>query len=206
VFWKLNPGVTRELDDGYKRHLEWHRANGDRWTWLGWTLASGDREGYFVDGTFFHAWTDFDTPVSPAADGADVEINVLPHAEVRALGSFEVVPALTDITAERLTAPLPTFCWVTVRPGTEADFESLVAAAVHGSGPTVPHAVLRPVNGITDYLVFLPGDKLSDAPAHAAFLSRLTRLVSERSTRGQIVERVRTEAARFRADMSLIPR
>jgi len=63
--------MDHDFEEGYKRHLGWHRQNGDSWSWNGWTIISGDATGYFVDGTFFHAWSDLDSPVSPAADGAD---------------------------------------------------------------------------------------------------------------------------------------
>ena len=56
VVWQIKPGMDRDFEEGYKRHLQWHRDNHDTWTWRGWILGSGDRVDYFVDGTFFHAW------------------------------------------------------------------------------------------------------------------------------------------------------
>jgi len=70
----------QDLQDGYRRHLEWHRGAGDPWTWHGWVIVSGDRFGTLVDATFDHPPTDFDEPVDPAGDRADNMKNTVPHA------------------------------------------------------------------------------------------------------------------------------
>ena len=61
--------MDRDFEEGYTRHLTWHRKNDDGWTWYGWTTISGEHFGYFVDGTFFHAWSDLDSPVNPEQIG-----------------------------------------------------------------------------------------------------------------------------------------
>src|SRR5690348_5844496 len=101
VVWQMKPGMDRDFQEGYKRHLQWHRDNRDTWAWRGWILSSGDRVDYFVDGTFFHAWSDFDNPVNPSGDGANNELNVYPYADVRALATFEVVPALSNLQPDQ---------------------------------------------------------------------------------------------------------
>jgi len=91
VVWQMKPGMARDFEEGYKRHLDWHRKNNDTWTWRGWTIVSGEHFGYFVDGTFFHTWKELDTPVSPAADSADNGVNVMPYAEIRSAAFYEAV-------------------------------------------------------------------------------------------------------------------
>jgi len=70
-----------EFEDGYRRHLEWHRRHADPWTWRGWTVVTGPRLGTFMDGTFGRTWDELDRAVSPAEDRADNDINVTPHAD-----------------------------------------------------------------------------------------------------------------------------
>lgn len=82
VEWAPAPGRQAAFREGYQRHLEWHRRNRDPWTWHGWFVASGDRLGTFVDGSFGHAWETLDHPVAPAEDRADNARNVYPHADV----------------------------------------------------------------------------------------------------------------------------
>ncbi len=194
VLWQPDIGRERDFEEGYKRHLEWHRSNNDHWTWLGWNIISGDRTDQFMDGTFFHAWTDFDAPVSPGGDAANNALNVEPYARVRSVGSYEIVPSLTALTPDQMTSPLLTLCYVSAHDG--AAFESTLGAALKRMTAAMPHAVLRPINGVTEYLVIVPGVKASDAPAHAAFLTSVLG-----TTPCQ-----RTETALHRADMSYLPR
>ena len=85
------PGQAAAFDAGYVRHIEWHRANGDPWTWYGWSFVLGARLGQFMDGTFGHAAADFDRPVDPAGDGADNRANVLPYADFGTHGVYRRV-------------------------------------------------------------------------------------------------------------------
>src|SRR5580765_6771708 len=50
VVIKPKEGMQKQFEEGYKRHLEWHRRNKDTWTWYGWQIIAGDRFGYFMDG------------------------------------------------------------------------------------------------------------------------------------------------------------
>src|SRR6476660_1106439 len=97
------PGMQKDLEEGYKRHLEWHRSNADKWTWYGWIVTTGPRFGYLVDGTFDHEAADFDTPVSPAEDAADNAKNVFPYASVAGTAFYRMRPDLSRGT--NLQAP-----------------------------------------------------------------------------------------------------
>ena len=144
VVWQAKPGMDRDLEEGYKRHLEWHRNNGDLWSWYGWNIVSGERDGYFVDGTFFHTWKDLNSPVSPAADGADAAVNVSSYGDVRSAAICEAVPTLTDLRVQQLVSPLLTFCYVGVQPGRAAEFESLIGESLQNiPGGSPKHAFLR---------------------------------------------------------------
>src|SRR4030081_1022546 len=63
-------GMNHSFEEGYQRHLEWHRRNGDPWTWHGWSVVMGDRYGVFVDASLGHAPQDLSSPVKPAEDAA----------------------------------------------------------------------------------------------------------------------------------------
>ncbi len=159
-----------------------------------------------MDGTFSHAWADFDSPVSPAADAADVGINVLPYGEVRAAADYELIPGLTDLDPQQLTSPLLTFWYFAVRPGAAAEFESLITSELKNPhGTAVPHALLRPANGSTEYLLLLPAAKASDTATHAQFVGRLLK-ASVRDMKGTpLVDHYRTETGRYRSDLSYTP-
>src|SRR5262245_52963788 len=74
-------GQTVEFEAGYVRHLAWHAAAKDPWTWYGWTVWAGERQRWFVYATFGHSAAELDAAVSPAEDERDNVANVTPHVE-----------------------------------------------------------------------------------------------------------------------------
>lgn len=141
------PGQADAFDAGYERHIEWHRANRDPWTWYGWSFVLGARLGQFMDGTFEHSAADFDRPVDPAGDRADNVANVLPYADFTTHGVYRRLDQLSQ------GAPLPdTTAYLVlvtyrVEPGQEAVFERAIAdrrgpratwyrLVLGGAGPT----------------------------------------------------------------------
>ena len=206
VVWQTKPGMARDFEEGYKRHLDWHRKNNDTWTWRGWTIVSGEHFGYFVDGTFFHTWKELDTPVSPAADSADNGVNVMPYAEIRSAAFYEAVPALTNLSSQQLAAPLLTFGYFDIQPGRAAEFESLMKDAVASvSDHTSRYALLRPVDGVTAYLLLLPAGNQQELGVQSALLQSLLRSVTQHAKQESIVTRYRTETASYRSELSNAP-
>lgn len=202
VVWQPKPGMARDFEEGYKRHLEWHRKNNDPWTWHGWMIASGERDGYFMDGTFSHRWTDLDSPVSPAADGADNDLNTVPYADVRSAATYESV--LGEVTTQLLTSTLLTLYHFDLVPGAHAEFESLISAGLR-TQPAIRHALLRPANGATGYILLLSADKPSDFAAQSAFVRNLLQGMRQKTRGNPVLADYRTETARYRADLSYVP-
>lgn len=75
------PGMTKQFEDGRKRHMDWHRKQNDSWTWLTWQVQSGRSTGSYISTTFGHSWKDFDTWEQKlgAGDAADGEMNLSPN-------------------------------------------------------------------------------------------------------------------------------
>src|SRR5690606_1970520 len=69
--YEPHPGERAGFDEGYRSHLEWHKANRDPLPWYGWDVIAGRRLGQFVDGTFGFAFEALDRRVDPAGDAAD---------------------------------------------------------------------------------------------------------------------------------------
>jgi len=70
--WEPKETQAFSFHRGYQRHLQWHKTAGDPWEWYGWYFTSGPRIGHFVEATFNHAWSDFDNPIDPIEDQADI--------------------------------------------------------------------------------------------------------------------------------------
>jgi hypothetical protein len=83
AIWKPKEGQLQNFENGYKQHLNWHKSNGDKWSWYGWFVVSGTHYGQFVDATFDHTWADFDKAVKPAEDVADNRFHVFPFGDVQ---------------------------------------------------------------------------------------------------------------------------
>ena len=204
VVWEAKPGMTKEMEQGYMRHLDWHRRNHDSWAWEGWTITSGDRFGYFVDGTFFRTWKELDSPVAPAADAADNAVNVMPYADVRSASVYEELPALSSMDAERLRFPVMTFCYLDVKPGKGAEFEGVLSKTAYDRH-RVPHAVFRSATDASRYLIMLPGERASSLREQTEFLSRLLHAAANSEEDKGLVENVREETARHRSELSYAP-
>src|SRR3712207_695819 len=95
VVIKPKDGMQKQFEEGYKRHLEWHRRNHDPWAWYGWQVVAGSRLGYFIDGTFGHRWEDFGAPVGPAEDAADNALNVAPYGDFLSLAHYVLRPEVS---------------------------------------------------------------------------------------------------------------
>ena len=95
TIWKPTPGKESNFEAGYKKHLQWHTDNGDKWNWLGWYVILGPRVGWFIDASFNHTWADFDKPVKPAEDRHDSRLHVSPFGDYQYNYKVAFLPALS---------------------------------------------------------------------------------------------------------------
>jgi len=69
---RVKPGMTAQYEVGRKKHMGWHKAQKDAWSWYTWEVLTGKFTGSYVVGTFQHHWKDFDGREKfNQADGAD---------------------------------------------------------------------------------------------------------------------------------------
>ena len=121
-------GDTVDFEAGYIRHLAWHQQAHDPSVWYGWTITFGDRQRWFVYGTFGHGASDFDNAVAPADDERDNVLNVTPHARFVGNALYEYLPDLSRGNG----VPQPTarleLTTVDLHPGAVPDFEAALRA------------------------------------------------------------------------------
>ena len=151
-FYRPIAGMQQAFEQGYRRHLDWHRQHRDPLVWYGWTIVDGPRAGQFVDASVGQPFAAFDHRVDPAGDAADAEANVLPLATPLARPTYALLPGLGTGTPLEQGTPAATV-QVTVfhlRPGAEARFERAVRATRQplASSPGAPaHTWYRLVTG-----------------------------------------------------------
>jgi hypothetical protein len=205
-------GMQKQFEDGYKRHLKWHVDNGDTWNWYGWFIASGARRGLFIDATFGHSWAAFDKPINPAADVADLEINVFPFAKVFTQFTCSSLPIHSVGTSVELSAALPQVIYFKIKPGQESTFEQFLANARNAFPKIAPEQKFlwyRVEDGeqTPQYLLFLPHRNYAEMQNTQNFLTRLWELDKAAQTMFQnSVAEVAIETMRYRADMTYLPK
>lgn len=123
-------GMQALFNEGYRRHLAWHRAQDDPLVWYAWYVVFGQRTGLFIDGTVGIPFAAFDARVDPAGDGADFAQTTAPFADV----AFRSVYALrrdlstgTPLEEEHPSALVQVFRY-TVHVGKESQFEGVLRA------------------------------------------------------------------------------
>ncbi len=82
--YQPHAGERSAFEEGYRTHLDWHRANRDSLPWFGWNVLAGPRLGQFVDGAFGMRFAALDARVDPRGDAADAAETFRPHGTATA--------------------------------------------------------------------------------------------------------------------------
>ena len=171
-------GYTVDFESGYIRHLAWHQQAGDKWVWYGWTVTFGERQRWFVYGTFGHSADSFDSPVPPADDERDNVLNVAPHVDAWANALYEYLPRLSRGTGMPRPAPRVELTTVTLNAGAMKAFEAALGSEqsqlkdealwyrMIAGGETPSYLRLRPRASLADVIDGWPGQALSDKVSH----------------------------------------
>ena len=127
--YRMQPGAAEKFEDGYRHHLDWHRAHRDPLSWYAWTIEDGERSGYFVDASVGEPFAAFDHRVDVAGDGADFRANVAPHATPMGQPAYVLLRAVSTGAPLENLKPSATMqvTHVHVRLGMEARFERALA-------------------------------------------------------------------------------
>lgn len=130
-FYRAAPGKQQAFEQGYRRHLGWHRQHRDPLVWYGWMIEDGPRAGQFVDASVGEPFAAFDRRVDLAGDAADAARNVLPFVTPQAQITYVLRPQLgtgTPLEDHRPSATMQVMVFH-LRPGSEARFERAALAA-----------------------------------------------------------------------------
>ena len=119
------PGMTKQYEDGRKRHMDWHRKAGDTWSWEIWQVTTGERAGTFISITFGHSWKDFDTwdQKYAEADSADADANMGPSIGRQVESVWMLLTDASRMTAGAQPSKMAEVIHFMVKPGSEEDFD-----------------------------------------------------------------------------------
>jgi hypothetical protein len=183
--YDVKPGMAREFELGYARHVQWHADARDPWAWYMWEVASGPRYGQYVGGMFDHARTELEQRPRPAEDGADHERNIDPY---RASGHPRYLERRSDLGGTMFlleSTPYLVLFEIATKP----------SATPRSTSRTTPHAWYEAVNGDTHrtFLLFVPASRVTDVVSIRA---------SDYLNLDADIERISSQLFRFRPDMS----
>ena len=89
-------GATEKYEAARKKHMGWHKAQKDPWSWLTWEIVSGEASGTYYTGSFGHAWKDMDGQEKlEKADNADFDKNIGPTLGRSFTSYYRVRPDLS---------------------------------------------------------------------------------------------------------------
>lgn len=100
------PGSEAQYVEGRKRHMEWHRAQNDKWAWHAYDVITGDATGAVVTVSSPHRWADRDGREQFVRDDqADVMKNILPYAAPHQFSIWRVRSDMGRAGAPKATDP-----------------------------------------------------------------------------------------------------
>ena len=204
--YRPHTGEKARFDEGYRRHLEWHREKRDSLPWYGWDIVFGRRMGEFIDGTFGIAFAALDRRVDPAGDAADAAATFASYAQ--ATGRW-LVRLRRDLgTASPLEDRTPTaFMQVVmyrVPPAARTAFEAALGA-VRGTGGLAPYAVYEILAGGSEAEYMLVVGHGGYAGFDAAERDPVRSLSRELAARAAIGVHAESELWQLRRDLTLLP-
>ena len=127
---KVVPGTTDKYEAGRKKHMGWHKAQGDPWTWNVYEILTGPDTGGYVIVSPNHQWADIDTWTAKynEADQADAAASMAGTQASSQLSYWTQLNAISRLpAADAAPTPLVSLTVYSVKPGHDS---ALTAAIV----------------------------------------------------------------------------
>lgn len=214
---KVAPGMVDKYEAGRKKHMAWHKAQGDPWTWTTYDVTTGPDTGSYVIASPGHQWADFDTWTAKygAADSADAAASVGGMTTGSQMAYWTQLSAVSRLPpADSTPTPLLSLTTYTVKFGHDAAFVatlSKVSAALSAAKFPLHSIWYRLSNGgsVPAYAVVTP--RANMASMSASVLEALEKQLGKAATDALAKEffdhvtGVQTELLQRRADLSYAP-
>jgi hypothetical protein len=214
-------GMGEKYEAARKKHMAWHKAQKDPWTWLTWEIVSGEASGGYYTASFGHVWKDFDAQEKfEKADNADFDKGIGPTIG-RSFQSYYVRRADLSLTPPSATPPTP-YSFLTfflLKPEGVNDFQEAVKKINEGIKKTNwkqqgPSAWYQLVNGgegpmyvlsggRDNWAAFAPNEKSLDQMLEEAFGKEQGAAILAKGRNA--IRSSRTETIKYRPDLSYIP-
>lgn len=213
------PGMTKQLEEGRKRHMEFHRKQNDSWTWTVYEVETGEDTGSYLSISFGHSWKDFDAwdQKMGAADTADGAINLTPFAAQTRGSIWMYMSEVSRPPSDTNPSKMVEVIHFMLNSGGDSDFEYAVGKiteAINKTNWPAHYFWYSLVNGgqTPHYVLVIPHDSWADMadldPSFPVMLEKglgrheARELISDldKSTRSEW-----SEVLVYRPDLSYIP-
>jgi hypothetical protein len=150
--YQIKPDMQAKFEDGYRKHLGWHRDHHDPLAWYGWTVSDGKRHGYFIDASVGEPFAAFDHRVDVDQDAVDFRASVTPYVMPEGELVYALLPDLSFGTPLENRKPSASIqvTYFDLRPGTEMRFEHALQVArrmLSAMPGALPHTWYRLITG-----------------------------------------------------------
>jgi len=211
-------GSGEKYEAARKRHMAWHKAQKDAWTWYTWEIVSGEASGSYYTASFGHAWKDFDAKEAfEKADNADFDKGIGPTLG-RAFTSYYVRRADLSLSPPSASPPsaYSVLTFFQLKPEAVNDFLETVKKINEGIKKTNyrqqgPSAFYQLVNGgegpmyvlagsRENWAAFAPNEKTLDQMMEEAYGKEQGATILAKGRNA--IRSSRTETIKYRPDLS----
>jgi hypothetical protein len=210
---KVAPGMVDKYEAGRKKHMAWHKAQGDPWTWSTYEVTTGPDTGSYLISSINHQWADFDK--FGDGDTADANVSMAGTQAGSQMAYWTQLSSLSRLPpAGAPPAPLLSLTVYGVKPGHDAALTAAIGKlnAALNAGKFPLHSIwYRLTNGgsTPSYAVVTP--RANMASFDIAILAALEKQLGKAGTDALVkeffdnVNTVSTELLQRRADLSYAP-
>jgi hypothetical protein len=213
-------GATEQYEAGRKKHMQFHRAQKDTWTWKTFAVETGDNAGMYITSACGHSWKDFDDweQRMGKADTADGNVNLTPYVQSGRNGFYVYRADMSLAPPNQPEAAMTSATIYVLHPGAAPEFVSAVkkiteALSKQGDWPKTSGWLQLMNGGEGPTFVLLNSRKnwADFSPTSKTPQDVLTESVGKEAadavfkTVRDSTARLYTEAVTYRPDLSYIP-
>jgi hypothetical protein len=127
--YEIKDGMEDQFIAGYGKDLEWHKSQGDDWSWVGWFVVNGERRDRFIDATPNHRWADFDHwKVNSAENNRHNNIHWVPYVTNPSGGYKVISEAASQYKKDWYKSRWQQVYTVQLHSGREKEFQEFMVA------------------------------------------------------------------------------
>ena len=126
---KAMTGMTDKYEAGRKKHMAWHKAQGDTWAWNTFEIMTGPDTGAYIIASGEHQWADFDTWTAKYGEGdtADALVSMAGTQAGSQMTFWTQLGAVSRMPPPGEMTPFLTLTTYTIKPGSDSALLATIA-------------------------------------------------------------------------------